>query len=409
VHKTKRLGVTAGAAFAATLALAPAASAASSTASTVSTAAATPQTSSTAPLASAAEDGRQDCPCKYQVRNVVFVQTDNPLGNQIVAYRRAEDGTLSWSGVYNTGGLGGVLSGSAVDHLASQGSLTYDPRHSLLYAVNAGSSTVSVFSVEGDRPTLRQVLPSGGHFPVSVAVHGDAVYVLNALEGGSVQGFRVSDRKLSPVPARRRDLGLDPNATPQFTNTPGQVGFTGDGSQLVVTTKANGDFVDVFQLDRAGGIVGGPVANPEPGAVPFGFVGAGPRHLLLAQSGPGAVATVEIAHDGTATVEGASSTGQTATCWVTRAGDFLYASNAGSNTVSGFRVNADRSLTFIGNTATDPGTVDSALSADGRYLYVQTGGAGIVDEFKINSDGTLTEVGTQPVPNAVGGEGIVAF
>lgn len=394
MHKTKRLGVTAGTVLTAALALAPAASAA---------------TRSAASPAHKTAAGHADCDCRHDVRNVVFAQTDNTLGNQVVAYRRADDGTLSWAGVYNTGGLGGVLSGSVVDHLASQGSLTYDPRHSLLFAVNAGSDTISVFSVDGDRLTLRQVPWSGGSFPVSVAVRGDVVYVLNALNGGSVQGYRISGGKLTPVPAWRRDLGLDPHATPQFTNTPGQVGFTGDGTQLVVTTKANGNALDVFRLDRTGGLVGAPVVNPEPATVPFGFVDAGPRHLFVAQSGPNAVATVQIGRDGTATVDGAADTGQTATCWVTRVGDFLYASNAGGNSVTGFRVNADKSLTFLGNTPTDPGTVDSAVSADHRYLYVQTGGSGIVDEFKVGDDGSLTAIGTQPVPNAVGGEGIVAF
>jgi hypothetical protein len=38
----------------------------------------------------------------------------------------------------------------AADHRASQGSLTADPRHGLLYAVNAGSDTISVFAVHGD-------------------------------------------------------------------------------------------------------------------------------------------------------------------------------------------------------------------------------------------------------------------
>ena len=61
--------------------------------------------------------------------HAVFVQTDNPSGNRVVAYHRASDGTLSPAGAYATGGLGGVLAGSVVDHLASQGSLSYDPRH----------------------------------------------------------------------------------------------------------------------------------------------------------------------------------------------------------------------------------------------------------------------------------------
>src|SRR2546430_1467440 len=127
-----------------------------------------------------------------QVSGAVFVQTDNTAGNRVVAYDRAADGTLTPAGSYATGGRGGILAGSVVDHTASQGSLTYDPRHGLLYAMNAGSDTISVFAVRGDRLALREVLSSGGAFPVSVAVHGDLVYVLNALNGGSVQGYRSS-------------------------------------------------------------------------------------------------------------------------------------------------------------------------------------------------------------------------
>ena len=112
--------------------------------------------------------------------HVVFVQTDNTAGNQVVAYDRAHGGSLTLANTYDTRGLGGQLSGSVVDHLASQGSLTYDQDNALLYAVNAGSNTVSVFSVRGDQLTLRQVVGSGGTFPVSVAVHGHLVYVLNA-------------------------------------------------------------------------------------------------------------------------------------------------------------------------------------------------------------------------------------
>ena len=122
--------------------------------------------------------------------STVFVQTDNLSGNQIVAYDRTGAGALTQAGVYNTGGLGGKLEGSEVDHLASQGSLTLDPEHGLLYAVNAGSNTISVFAVLGDRLALRQVIGSGGTFPVSVAASDGLVYVLNGLEGGSVQGFK---------------------------------------------------------------------------------------------------------------------------------------------------------------------------------------------------------------------------
>src|SRR6202042_1367850 len=98
------------------------------------------------------------------------------------------DGTLTPDGTYATGGLGGQLSGSVVDHLASQGSLGYDPGPGLLFAVNAGSDTVSVFAAGGDRLALRQVIGAGGVFPVRVAVRGGLGYVPDGLGGGTRQG-----------------------------------------------------------------------------------------------------------------------------------------------------------------------------------------------------------------------------
>ena len=83
----------------------------------------------------------------------------------------------------------------------------------------------------------------------------------------------------------------------------------------------------------------------------------------------------------------------------------MFASNAGSATVSGF-VDGGSSLTPLGNTATNGGTVDAATT--GRFLYVQTGAEGIVDEFQVEAGGGLTGIGSVTVPNAVGGEGIVA-
>ena len=221
----------------------------------------------------------------------VFVQTDNTAGNRVVAYDRAADGTLTPAGSYATGGRGGILAGSVVDHTASQGSLTYDPRHGLLYAVNAGSDTISVFAVRGDRLALREVLSSGGAFPVSVAVHGDLVYVLNALNGGSVQGYRVLGSFLVRIPGSHRALGLDPNATPQFTTTPGQVAFTPDGTQLVVTTKGNGNDIDVFGVGFGGLLSAKPTVNAEPGTVPFAISFDPFGHLVIAEAGPNALAT----------------------------------------------------------------------------------------------------------------------
>jgi 6-phosphogluconolactonase (cycloisomerase 2 family) len=340
--------------------------------------------------------------------DAVFVQTDNVAGNSVVAYHRAANGRLTQAGSYPTGGLGGVLTGSVVDHQASQGSLRYDQRDGLLFALNAGSNTVSVFRVSGDKLALRQVLSSAGTFPVSVTVHGDVVYVLNALSGGSVSGYRVTFGRLVPIPGSKRALGLDPNATPQFTNTPGQVAFTPDGTRLLVTTKANGNDIDVYRVGFGGLLSAAPTVNAEPGAVPFAISFDHRGHVLVAEAGPNALVSFALSRGGALTPLATALTGQAATCWVVRAGRYFYASNAGSGSVSGYAAGASGSLSALGNTSTDAGTVDAAATAGGRFVYVQTGAAGIVDEFSVGAGGALAKIGSVTVPGAVGGEGIAA-
>ncbi|MGO9082726.1 MAG: lactonase family protein [Streptosporangiaceae bacterium] len=340
-------------------------------------------------------------------RHAVFVQTDNTAGNQIAAYHRAADGTLTLAGTYGTGGRGGQLAGSVVDHLASQGSLTYDRAHRLLYAVNAGSNTVSVFAASGDRLHLRQVTGSGGTFPVSITVHGSVVYVLNALHGGSLQGYRVRWGRLWRIPGSRRELHLNPGATPQFVNTPGQAAFTPDGSQLVVTTKANGNDVDVFGVRPDGTLSAAPTVNSEPGAVPFAVTFDRAGNLVIAEAGPSVVATFTIAADGSLTQLDQAATGEQATCWVAADGARLFASDTGSSLISGYRASWRGALTALGQTSTDPGPVDAAVSPHGHYLYVQTGQNGVVDEFAV-ADGQLTRIGSVTVAGSAGGEGIAA-
>lgn len=337
----------------------------------------------------------------------VFALTDNTAGNAVVAYHRAANGTLAPAGSYATGGVGGILTGSVVDHTASQGALAYDKARGLLVAVNPGSNTISVFQVRGDRLALSQVLPSGGDFPVSVTVHGNHAYVLNALGGGSLYGYRIDGGRLTPMPGSYRALGLGTTATSQFTATPGQVAFTPDGSRLLVTTKATGNDVDVFAVGPDGRLSASPTVNSLPGTVPFAVDFDPAGHVVLAEAGTNAVATFTLSRGGTLTLLAVAGTGQTATCWVVRDGKYFYVSNAGSGSVSGYRVGRSGGLTALGNTPTDKGTVDAA-AAEGRFLYVQTGAAGIVDEFAVGAAGALTPIGSVTVPGGAGGEGIAA-
>ncbi|HSZ12986.1 MAG TPA: beta-propeller fold lactonase family protein [Solirubrobacteraceae bacterium] len=361
-----------------------------------------------AALAAAATLGTLSAPALATgTGHAVFVQTDNVKGNQIVVYDRSSEGTLTQAGIYSTGGLGGTLEGSVVDHLASQGSLAYDSQDGLLFAVNAGSNTVSVFAVFGDKLALRQVIGSGGAFPVSIAVRDGLAYVLNGLEGGSVQGFAVSGGRLVAIPGSGRTLGLGAEG-PQFTHTPGTVVFSPSGTQLIVTTKANGNDVDVFGVSPGGALSATPVVNELPGTVPFAIVFDKQGHLILAESA-GALADFELRESGTIAQLDVVPSEQIATCWVVEARGVFFTSNPGSASLSGFSSShGGQLLTLLGDTPTDGGTVDAAATGDGHFLYVQTGAEGNVDEFAVAAKGALTKIGSVTVPGAVGGEGIVA-
>jgi 6-phosphogluconolactonase (cycloisomerase 2 family) len=343
--------------------------------------------------------------------HAVFVQNDRlEGGNQIIAYDRSTAGTLTQAGIYNTGGNGGKLEGAVVDHTASQGALTFDRADNLLLAVNPGSSTLSVFAVFGDRLALRQVIGSGGKFPVSVTASGGTVYVLNAEEGGSLQGYTVSGGRLFAIPGSQRALGLPlvtPGSNEQFTHTPGQVTFSLDGSKLIVTTKAAGQSIDVFSISHFGRLSGRPVVNSEPGTVPFGVTFDKHGNLLVTEAGPSALASFQLNDNGTLAQLDALATEQKAACWVQGAAGYFYTSNAGSATVTGFQSTlGGQLLTKLGNTETHPGTVDA--TAAGRFLYVQGGKEGTVDEFEVEPNGSLKSLASVLVPGAEGGEGIVA-
>jgi hypothetical protein len=99
---------------------------------------------------------RERVPFERRGVGAVFVQTDNTAGNEVVAYQREPDGTLIDGDAHSTGGLGGSLTGSVVDHLASQGFPQCDRRMGLLFAVNADGSIVAVFAAFGDH--LMQLL-----------------------------------------------------------------------------------------------------------------------------------------------------------------------------------------------------------------------------------------------------------
>ena len=325
----------------------------------------------------------------------LFVQTDSPSGNQISAYEQGSSGELTSSGTYDTGGNGSVATGAAVDPLASQGSLALAGQGRVLLAVNGGSDTVSVFRVDGSALLLTDIVSSGGDTPSSIAVRGNLVYVLNSGGPGSIEGFLLSGWRLRPLSGTNRSLGLGNSTPPFFLDAPGQVGFTPDGGQLIVTTKNSGSDIDVFSMTHSGVPSSTPVVNPAAAPVPFAFTFDSAGHLLVTEAGASALTSYTVNPDGTVTPLGTAGDGQAALCWVTADNGHFYGSNAGTANVSQFVVNSSGAPQLVGaaTPTTGGGATDSTASSDGRFLYVEEGGAGTVDQFEVGSGGSLTQSG----------------
>ena len=327
----------------------------------------------------------------------VFVMTNAADSNEVIAYSRSPKGDLQERSSFETGGRG---SGGLIDPLESQGSLILSQDHSLLFAVNAGSGTISAFHVNRSRLSLLDVVSSGGSEPNALALYGDLLYVLNTGGSSGVAGFRVHDNgRLAPIANSIRFLS---------TNTSGaaSLSFSPDGRFLVVTERLTNS-IDVFRVHENGKL-SPVVVNQDlvPGTFAVTFAPNG--SAIVVETGPGGaqngstISSYGVQDDGTLfSISVGIPTLGAATCWnvVTPDGRFVYTNNAGSFTISGFAINGNGSLTPLPNTvqathADGSANLDMAISADGKFLYSLNAGIGTIGVFGINKDGSLANLGS---------------
>jgi 6-phosphogluconolactonase (cycloisomerase 2 family) len=315
-------------------------------------------------------------------------------GNNVFHFIRASSGTLRLEGKYSTNGTGNGKS------LGSQGSVMLSPSGNWLYVANAKSGNVSVFKVTRTGLNFMQKVSSHGNTPISIAVFGSYLYVLNAESEltGSIAGYVVeATGKLRDIPDSRKTLSN------KKAVQPGQISFNSDGTALIITEKATNQII-TYRLNRDGSPRKKQVA-PSVGIEPFGFA-VGPfgqvyvTEAFNGGSGLSAVSSYHVDDTGhVGVIDSSVANGQTASCWAVVTGDYkyVYVANTGSNTISGYHVNGRGMLTLLGtgiSASTGAAPADEALSADSKYLYVLNGGDKAIGEYKVAHDGSLTSIGS---------------
>jgi 6-phosphogluconolactonase (cycloisomerase 2 family) len=319
--------------------------------------------------------------------NDVYVQTNEPE-NRVIAFRREADGSLAQLGAFAAGGAG-----HGVPHLTSQGSvvLAGDGRH--LLVTNAASGDVSVFATSADGLELVQTIATGDA-PKSVAEHGGLVYVLNTGDP-SLAGFLLGAGGLEPLERSSRALGADAD--------PAQVGFSPDGSVLVVSQRGT-DSLAVYPV-RPDGLLGEPGDVESSGPTPYGFAFAGDALVVTeafrAETGKAAASSYRLSAGSLTPVTRSAGNGRSEICWavVTPDARFAFTTNFADGAVSRYAIGPDGGIALEEAAAGiavagEKGLRDEDLTADGRFLYAVDVDAGRIFGWAVAADGSLSPLGS---------------
>lgn len=325
----------------------------------------------------------------------VFVMSNNPDRNQVIAFEQLDNGTFVEQNRYDTHGRG---SGGVNDPLESQGSLNLNADHSLLFAVNAGSGDITVFRVGRGGLDFADKEKSGGSQPVATAQWQNRLYVLNSGGAGSVVGFYL-DPSGSLHQIANSTAFLSANATGGAS-----ISISPDGQTLAVVERLANN-IDTFHIN-SDGTLGPIVVNPSPGAGAFSAKFAPDGKLLVSETGPAggvdasAISSYSVLPNGTlSAVSQSVATDGNANCWnaISPNGKHVYVSNAGSSTISGFVIGTGGVLTpiagtVVGSNPAGSTNLDITVSGDGKYLFSLNSELGTIGVFAVNSDGTLDEL-----------------
>jgi 6-phosphogluconolactonase (cycloisomerase 2 family) len=339
----------------------------------------------------------------------------------MVVFTRGATGALVETSRTSTGGNGRTNNAPfSTSNLDSQGGVDLSDDQHLVFAVNAGSDTLSSFRVKpGGGLELVGSVPTGDA-PFSVDSHGDLVYVLNE-DDGTIQGYRASDTgQLTPIPGSVEPLSVTGSGA-----AAAQIGFDPSGNVLTVPHRltapaAPADRIDTFVLG-SDGTPSAAVVNDADGAspsnfIPFGFAYDGNGHLLVTNAGDASISSYELnTTTGALTFIDNQGTGGSNPCWlaITPDSKFAFAGDSGADVVSRLEIAANGTLTALAPAASVPGSgvaADVALSPDGEFLTAlvpteNNTATSQTDTYSVGANGSLTLVnpGGQTTADLPGG------
>jgi 6-phosphogluconolactonase len=352
-----------------------------------------------------------DAEGRHRFSGYVYTESNATSGNEILIYKQHSNGDLTLEGTVASGGTGvGIFEGMGLD---GQGALALSRHNKLLFAVNAGSNSVSSFRVhQNGSLTLMDTENTGGDNPISVCVHRNLVYVVN-VGSSDIMGFTVDGSgDMTPIAGSNLPLsGANVMAA--------QIAFSPNGDYLYVTERAT-DLITSFTVDAAGNVQANG-STPATGVTPFGFCFARDSYMVVSNAtAPGGMA---VPNAGTATSydganqgnlddqNGAVPNGQTASCWVadTEHGRFAYITNTGSNTISSYYVSPWGNIYVIHpDIPSGDGPIDITVAGNNYYVYNLNGAANSITGYRRTLLGGLVQLNTTPnVPDFA--TGLVAW
>ncbi len=347
----------------------------------------------------------------------VYVNNNSTGENTIAAFDRHANGSLTpiAGSPFSVGGAGtGAPYGSA-------GGLQRSADGRYLLATDPASNQISILRIKPNGGLqLADVVGSHGTSPVSIAVHGNLVYVANGGAGGSnYTGFRLN------AGGHLRHIAGSTFELPDNA-LPGHILISPDGRRLVATRvgpNAGPSYLDGFRIRHDGRLTpapGSPFAAQRIGPFGSAFSPVHRNQLFVSNAhdgaGAGSVSVYDVAKDGALSAISGSpfADNQTAPCWVAISPDgrALFAVNTAVPSISRYAVARDGTLILVGSTPfSSPAGLrpfDAQVSPDGRYLYVVDAGIAKVSAFAVDGT-TLTELGGSPfsIPGGVAPFGMV--